>query len=112
MATVEKIAGDNSNKAESDKKTLEESTRMYKQKINEMSQKSTTIFNKMTRNISESIIKDPKKVELFLDESGTPDFGLITETAKVMYAFLETLNTLQLEKVDGNYISKAIAGLI
>ena len=112
VATVEKIANDNSDKAESDKKTLEESTRMYKQKINEMSLKSTTIFDKMTRNISESIIKDPKKVELFLNESGTPDFGLITETAKVMYAFLETLNTLQLEKVDGEYIRKAISGLI
>lgn len=110
VATVEKISNDDSTEAESAKKTMEESTLMYKQKINSIvSDKPMTIFDKMTRNISESIIKDPNKVKMFVNEStGTPDMTYIVEASKVMYAFLETLNTLQLEKVDGAYITKMI----
>ena len=50
---------------------------------------------------------------MFINEStGTPDMSYIVETSKVMYAFLETLNTLQLEKIDSDYIKKAMNGLI
>lgn len=108
VATVEKISQDDE-KSKAAKKTVEESTLMYKKAINKIQQdKPMSIFDKMARNISESIVKDPNKVNMFLNESGLPDFSLITETSKVMYAFLETLNTLQLESVDGPYIKKLI----
>ena len=112
VATVEKISTDDK-ETEASKAKLEESTRMYKKHINSISEdKPMSIFDRMTRSISESIIRDPKKVSMFINEStGTPDFSLLTETAKVMYGFLETLNTLQLEKVDGPYITKVINGL-
>ncbi len=113
VATVEKISseeGEGSKEAESAKKTMEESTLMYKKQIiNIRENKPMSIFEKMTRDISESIIKDPRKVNMFINEStGTPDFGLITETSKVMYGFLETLNTLQLESVNSKYILNII----
>lgn len=112
VATVEKISKDDK-ESESTKKTMEEAVRMYKQKIYHIqNENNMSIFDKMTRNISESIIKDPKKVQMFINEStNAPDFGLISETAKVMYAFLETLNTLQLESVDGPYIKNLIDNL-
>lgn len=109
VSTVEKIADNDSDQA----KNLEEATMMYRRKINEMDLKPMSIFDKMARNIAESVIKNPNTIEKFVNESTkAPDFGLITETAKVMYAFLETLNTLQLEEVDGAYISKVLAGQI
>lgn len=110
VATVEKISANDSNKADEAKKNVEESTRMYKQQIDSIvSDKQMSIFDKMTRNISESIVKDPVKVKMFINEStGTPDMAYIVETSKVMYAFLETLNTLQLENVNSPYITKII----
>ncbi len=113
VATVEKISsedGEDSKEVESAKKTMEESTLMYKKQINSIrDDKPMSIFEKMTRSISESIIKDPRKVNMFINEATqTPDFGLITETSKVMYGFLETLNTLQLESVNSKYILNII----
>ena len=110
VATVEKISANDSNKADDAKKNIEESTRLYKQQIDSIvSDKQMSIFDKMTRNISESIVKDPTKVKMFINEStGTPDMAYIVETSKVMYAFLETLNTLQLENVNSPYITKII----
>ncbi len=113
VATVEKISsedGEDSKEVESAKKSMEESTLMYKKQINSIrDDKPMSIFEKMTRSISESIIRDPRKVNMFINEATqTPDFGLITETSKVMYGFLETLNTLQLESVNSKYILNII----
>ena len=109
VATVEKITSEDKDAVET-KKSLEESTLLYKRAIDRISSdKTTSIFDKMTRNISESIIKNPEKVKMFIDEStNLPDMRYIVETSKVMYAFLETLNTLQLENVNGPYITKII----
>ena len=104
VAAVEKISGEDKDK----EAELEESVMLYKQKVKDIGSNNVTVFDKLTRNISESIINDKTKINMFLNESGTPDFGLITETSKVMYAFLETLNTLQLERIDGAYISKVL----
>lgn len=109
VATVEKISAEDP-ESEEKKANLEETVRMYKRQINEAkNNRPLGIFEKMTKSIAESIIKDPKKSDMFINEqTHTHDFGLIVETAKVMYAFLETLNTLQLESVDSNYIKKII----
>ena len=34
--------------------------------------------------------------------------GAVIESARVMYGFLETVNTLQLAKVDANYIQNIL----
>ena len=112
VATVEKISNDDSTEAAEAKKTVEESTIMFKKAINKITyDKAVGIFDKMTRTISESIIADPAKVNMFLNESGQPDMRYIVEASKVMYGFLETLNTLQLESVDSPYINKIINNL-
>lgn len=108
VATVEKISKEDEN-SEIAKEAVKESTMIFRQSINKIMDKNTSVFDKMTKNISESIIKDPNKVKMFINEStGNPDMSYIVETAKVMYAFLETLNTLQLENITGSYISNII----
>ena len=42
--------------------------------------------------------------ENYITESGQLDTPVVVEAVKVMYGFLETLNTLQLESVDSDYI--------
>lgn len=45
---------------------------------------------------------------MYMTESGKLDMPAVYESARVMYGFLETLNTLQLEKVDKEYIKEIL----
>lgn len=105
IKTVEDMDDDESDEA----KIAKESANLARRKIKNITEnRPLTIFEKMTRNLSESIIKDDVVKEQFLNENGSVDFESVVESAKVMYAFLETLNTLQLEKVDETYIQKVL----
>ena len=58
-----------------------------------------------------NIVKDESVRERYMTENGTLDVDLAVESAKVMYGFLETLNTIQIEKVDEKYIANIINGM-
>lgn len=104
-----KTVEDLSDKDEAKAKVAEESVRMYKRHIESIKEnRPLTVFEKMSRNLSKSIIVDESVRENYITESGTLDVDLIVEASKVMYGFLETVNTLQLEKVDCNYIKKVL----
>lgn len=91
-------------------KIAQESARLCKQKINEVTEnRPLSILEKMTRTLHTNIVRDQAIREQYLTEDGNMDTGLIVEAAKVMYGFLETLNTLQLEKVDSKYIEKVLS---
>ena len=105
VKTVEDLADKDETKA----KIAEESVRMCKRHIDSIKEnRPMTVFEKMSRNLSRNIIKDEVIRESYITESGTLDTDLIVESSKVMYGFLETVNTLQLEKVDTSYIKKVL----
>lgn len=102
VKTVEDI----SDKEDPESKIAEESARMNRRKIKEItSNRPETVLEKMTRILMSNVTKDTVLRESYLDENSQIDTGLVVESARVMYAFLETLNTLQLAKVDANYIA-------
>ena len=102
VKTVEDI----SDKEDPESKIAEESARMNRRKIKEItSNRPETVLEKMTRILMGNITKDTVLRESYLDENSQIDTGLVVESARVMYAFLETLNTLQLANVDANYIT-------
>lgn len=106
VKTVEDLNDEDSKET----KVAEESARMSKRKINEITNnRPLTVLEKMTRNLHAGIIKDEVVKEQYTTESGKLDTGMIVESAKVMYAFLETINTLQLQKVDSKYIQKVLS---
>ena len=81
-----------------------------KQRINNITEnRPLSIFEKMTRVLSSDIVKNEAIRENYLTESGSIDMVAVVESAKVMYGFLETLNTLQLEKVNKAYLEKMIS---
>ena len=89
-------------------KIAQENASLARRRINNITEsRPLSIFEKMTRTLSPNIIKNEALKEQFT-EDGKIDFGSIVESSKVMYAFLETLNTLQLEKVDEAYISSIL----
>ena len=109
ISTNVKTVEDLSDKDETKAKIAEESVRMYKRHIDSIKEnRPMTVFEKMSRNLSRNIIKDEVVRESYITESGTLDTDLIVESSKVMYGFLETVNTLQLEKVDISYIKKVL----
>lgn len=108
VKTIEDLDGKDDTKA----KIAEESVRIYKRHIDSIKEhRNMTVFEKMSRNLSRSIIKDEAVRENYITESGTLDTDLIVEASKVMYGFLETINTLQLDKVDSAYIKKVLDGM-
>lgn len=108
VKTVEDLADKDEVKA----KIAEESVRMYKRHIDSIKEnRPLTVFEKMSRNLSKNIVRDEIVRENYITESGTLDTDLIVESSKVMYGFLETINTLQLEKVDSEYIKKVLSSM-
>ena len=106
VKTVEDLNDKNEAKAE----VAKESARYNKMKIDSIREnRPLTVFEKMTRNLSSSIITNESVLKEYTDEdTGTLDMGAVIESARVMYGFLETVNTLQLSKVDANYIQNIL----
>ena len=104
VKTVEQIADNDSGKS----KVAQEHVNLARQEIGKIHNKPQSVFEAVVRNLSSSIVKNDEVRANYVNESGKLDVTSVLETAKVMYAFLETLNTLQLEKVDEAYIGKVL----
>lgn len=112
VKTMEAMSDKNDAKSETKKEIAEESVRMSKRAIDNIRENRTqTVFEKMTRNLTSSIVTNESVLAQYQNESGKLDTGLVVESAKVMYGFLETINTLQLEKVDANYIKNILENM-
>ena len=104
VKTIEDLNDKDSNEA----KVAEESVRYEKRKIDAIRDNRTlTVFESMTRRLSTSILKSDAK-DSYLTESGALDTDLVVEAAKVMYGFLETVNTLNLANVNAEYIKNIL----
>lgn len=105
VKTVEDMGDEDSTES----KIAKESATMNNRKIKDITEnRPLTIFEKMTRELGSSIVRNVSIREQYLDENGSLDSGSVVESARVMYGFLETLNTLKLEKVDEKYIAKVL----
>lgn len=101
IKTVEDM--NNSDSAES--KIAQESASINRRRIkNITANRPLSVFEKMTRTLSCNMMKNNSNKKNYLEENNKLDFVSVIEASKVMYGFLETINTLQLEKVDCNYI--------
>lgn len=94
-------------KEEDKEATKQEATRM----ISDIKERRFhTVFEDMVQKNFNYIMKDAPLKESYTDVDGAIDVAKIVESSRVMYGFLEFVNTLQLEKVDENYILNIIKG--
>jgi hypothetical protein len=108
IKTVEDMDDEDS----SESKVASEAARINKRKISNITEnRALSVFEKMSRNLTSSITKDQSVREQYVTENGSLDIASVIESAKVMYGFLETINTLQLEKVNTNYISNVLENM-
>lgn len=83
----------------------QENVKMSRRKINDITNnRPLSIMEMFARNLNKDIIRDESLKENYIEEDGSLDIDTIVESAKVLYGFLETLNTIQLKKIDENYI--------
>jgi hypothetical protein len=83
----------------------QENVRMSRRSIDHITNdRPLSIMEMFARNLNKDIIRDENLKEAYVEEDGSLDMDTIVESAKVLYGFLETLNTLQLKKVDAKYI--------
>ena len=90
----------------------QESARTNRRKMQNITDnRPLTVLERMTRGLMASIVKDDSLKERYVTESGSIDTGNIFESAKLLYGFMETLNTLQLDKIDEAYIEEVLNNL-
>jgi hypothetical protein len=85
----------------------QENVKLSRQKIEHITNsRPLSIMESFARCINKDIIRDEALKEAYIEEDGSLDVATIVESAKIMYGFLETLNTLQLKKVDEAYLKE------
>ena len=69
------------------------------------------IFETMVYNVSKSSINNDDMKDLYINESGSLNMESIVEDTKLLYTFLEVVNTTKMVKVDEAYISNCVANI-
>ena len=75
-------------------------------------QRFHSVFEELVKDNFDYIMKDDVLKENYTDVDGTINVAQIVESTRVMYGFLEFVNTIQLEKVNSEYILKVIKNQI
>ena len=65
----------------------------------------------MVRNLSEVALTNEEAKKEFLAENGHLDVEKIVESVRCMYTLLEMVGTIQLEKVDQQYIEDTLKSI-
>lgn len=95
----------------SEDKIKEEFAIMYKKDINRINNRSKNILESIISHMGEGIVKSDNFRGQFVQESGKLDTNRIIDTAEVMYAFLEMVNTTGIKEVDTAYIESVIKSI-
>lgn len=97
-------------KTDEEKQEVEaEQTREMKRKINAITENSyRNIFDTLVHQVTESVFKDENLKNTYVTENGSIDIDKVIATSRDIYGFLETVNTIQLERVDKNYLKNLV----
>ena len=81
-----------------------------KRQINEINNGSKGVFHSMVAAMSEGVMKDKKSHAEFINE-GHLDMNKIVDRVRIMYTFMEMLNTARIDNINESYIAEVIEGL-
>lgn len=95
-----------------DKEELQqESSRIARRKSNDLRVNRTrNVFEQIVINLTESILKDENLKLEYMDD-GRLNMASVIESAKCIYGLLETVNTLQLQRIDSKYIENILTAM-
>lgn len=95
---------------EKEEEIKQESVLMVKAINDRRTKRQRNVLEQVIINFTESVLKDEYLKEEYI-ENGKMDMGSIVESSKCIYGFLETVNTLQIHRVDSNYIQEALENM-
>lgn len=86
----------------------QENVRMSRRGIDNITNnRPLSIMEMFARSLNKDIVRDDVLKEHYIEENGKLDMDTIVESAKVLYGFLETLNTIQIgRKIDKAYLEE------
>lgn len=79
-------------------------------RINKIRNAPKGVFHSMVSALSESVLKHEDMHDEFMTE-GHLDMDKIVDRARIMYTFMEMLNTSRLDKIDEDFISEVVTNL-
>ena len=82
-----------------------------KQKENMIRNHKKSIFEAMVNNVTNSCYKNEELKSIFFTENNSPDYDKIIDHTKIMYGFLEMLNTTGMKSLTGGYIKEQVNNL-
>jgi len=97
-----------SNSPEDVQQMQQEAVRMAKRKERAILESPCNVFNSMTQIMLESIHSVDVLKEAYSTEYNKVNFGKVVNDTKVMYSFLECLNTLNMIPINEGYITKML----
>ena len=106
--TKEKISSVRTGDDETDEQIKTEQTVKMRRAIKNINSRPHSVFEQLVINLTEGVISNPTAKERFTTESGKLDMNAIVERAISMYTLLEMVNTLNLKKMDEDYITSVI----
>lgn len=96
--------------SDEDKEEIEqEATIECKRKIAQVRDRRTSdVFDVIVHNVAESVTRNSKIRQQYIQESGSLDMNKVVNTTKIAYGLLEFLNTLELEKITPEYVKRVL----
>lgn len=81
-----------------------------KREAEDIRRRPKSVFDAMVHSMCESAMKHKETTHKeFFTEGGHLDMGKIVDRTRLMYTFLEMLNTTKIEKIDENYIANVVS---
>lgn len=114
---IEQLASDIKEKIDSvkhknkdtEEEIKQEFANLYRTKLNDIhSSRNRNIFEHMVRKTTESVLLNEEAKKSFLNESGSLNTDKVIESVEIMYAFLETVNTTKMIKINESYLEELI----
>lgn len=110
MTTLQLTKDKLEEKSDAPEEVKESYEQMSRRMIGKIRNRHKSIFESMVSAMCESVMKHPEMQEEFA-VNGKPNIDKIVDRIRTMYTFIETVNTMQLYKIDEEYMTNLIESL-
>lgn len=93
-------------------KIQKEQMEMYKRGVEQIKNRPTqNVYEHMMNKVSKCVLENAELKDKYINESGQFDLSIVEEQVKVMYTFLEMVNSLKIKKVTNKYIEECLSSI-
>lgn len=94
-----------------DEQLKESYARLGRRLVNDIRNKPKSLYGEMVNTMAHSVMGSKTLQTEFMTEDNHIDVGKVIDKTALMYGFLETVNSMNMVKVDSNYINEVLNSL-